>query len=80
MNRKIPRNLKVGDLVIWEDDSIGILAKRFDMYANSSRPTWPTWCWRIEFPNGAPANYNERYGEGEINLKNRNKIKEIISC
>jgi len=70
-------------MVIWKDGSIGILIERFDLYTRgkiASRNYTPCWCWRIEFPNSPPYNYNIQYGESEINLMNRNKIKKIISC
>ena len=78
MNRR--EKLKAGDLIVWKDDSIGILIERFDIYNTSDKGGWPCWSWIIEFPKGAPDNYNMTWGEGEINLLNRNKIKKIISC
>ncbi len=80
MNRRVPKKIKVGDLVVWEDDSIGIFIERFDIYNTKKKGGQPSWSWIIGFPSGAPSNYNETWGEGEINLMNRNKIKKIISC
>lgn len=71
---------KAGDIVVWDDDSIGILIERYDIYNAAEKGGTPSWSWIIEFPSGAPDNYNMTWGEGEYNLMNRNKIKKIISC
>jgi hypothetical protein len=75
---------KLGDTIIWHDGTVGMLVERFDLYKKgrvaSRRDYFPCWCWHIAFPTDSPRDYNVDYGESEVNIMNRNKVKTIIPC
>ena len=69
MNKNI--NLKIGDLIIWNDGCIGILYEKVDLYTHikaASRKYNPRWRWLIKFSGEVPRNYSSNIGVAEEKL------------
>ena len=65
---KLDKKIKVGDLIIWKDGSVGIFVSKEELYARlkvASRNYKPRWRWFIQFNKETPWDYSKLAGVSE---------------